>query len=57
MFTFCLKKKQSSGEDHSKDSQEVSKVLLIISVVVYFISVCAGISMNSSAIWKKSKLE
>ena len=34
--------KQSSVEDHSKESQEVNKVLLIIiSSVVYFIGVCA----------------
>ena len=34
--------KQSSVEDHSKESQEVNKVLLIIiSSVVYFMGVCA----------------
>ena len=34
--------RQSSVEDHSKESQEVNKVLLIIILsVVYFIGVCA----------------
>ena len=49
--------KRSSGEDHSKESPGVKKVLLIVvSAVVNFVSVIADIYTNSSVVWKKTSL-